>query len=137
MRRNGGESFIGEARSLRPDASIQNSDDDVIGVVGVGPQAESISEAQKLGGPGGVEVANCVGDDGDYAWNAAEDIGLSGGKTGGESAHGAVIGVENLGRAVVRREGSYDAGVPVVVGGEGEGLLRFGDVDDEGLLAVG
>lgn len=37
----------------------------------------------------------------------------------------------------VRRKGAEDAGVPVAVGGEGEGLLRVGDVDDEGLLAVG
>lgn len=48
-----------------------------------------------------------------------------------------MVGVEDLSGAGVGRERSEDAGVPVMVGGEGEGFLRFGDVDDEGVLAIG
>ena len=35
--RDGGEAVIREAPELRPDPGVEDSDDDVIGVVGVGP----------------------------------------------------------------------------------------------------
>lgn len=82
-------------------------------------------------------MANSVGYHGDDAGNTAQSNGLSSGEADGESAQGLVVSVEDLGRAVVRRERSDDAGVPVVVGGEGERLVRFGNVNDEGLLAIG
>lgn len=82
-------------------------------------------------------MTNRVGDDGDDAGDSAQRGGLLGGETRGESAHGAFVGVENPGRAAVRRKGAEDAGVPVAVGGERKGLVRVGDVDDEGLLGVG
>lgn len=82
-------------------------------------------------------VADGIRDDGDDAGGIAERSGLGSGEAGGEPADGLVVGVQDLGGAAVPREGSDDAGVPVVVGGEGEGFLRFGDVDDEGVLAIG
>lgn len=84
-----------------------------------------------------MNMTNRVGDDGDDSGNAAESVGLLGGETRGESAHGAFVGVEDRSRAAVRRKGAEDVGVPAAMGGEGERLVRLRDVDDEGLLAVG
>lgn len=72
----------------------------------------------------GVNVADSFGDDGDDSGNMAESGGLCGGDADRKAAHGARVSVENPGRGVVRREGLDDAGIPVVVGGEDDRLLR-------------
>lgn len=83
-----------------------------------------------------MELPGLVGDDGDNAADSAELGGLRGGESGGEAIDGLAVGVEELGGVRGRREGSDDGGVPVVVGGEEGGLMRFRHVDDEGLWSV-
>lgn len=53
---------------------------------------------------------------------------------GRKTMNSKVIGVEELGG--LRREGAEDGGVPVSMGGEKGRLMRFGDMDDEGLRGL-
>lgn len=86
-----------------------------------------------------VELTRLIRYDGENAGHAGELDRLIRRETGREASDGAVVGVEDLlGGGAVRggREGLEDRGVPVVVGGEERGLLRFRHVDDEGLWTV-
>lgn len=47
-----------------------------------------------------MDLANAVGDNGEDSGETAELRRLSGGETDGETVDGAVVGVEDLGRAV-------------------------------------
>lgn len=61
--------------------------------MGVGPDAGFILQAEENRSVGGVELADTVGEDGEYALKVAELVGLSGGKAGGEAMGGEVVGV--------------------------------------------
>lgn len=87
------ESLIGEAPAVGPDPGVQNSDDDVIGVIGVRPEAEGVRETEEVGGASGVDVADSVGEDGEDGGEAAEGGGLGGGEAGGEAVDGGGVGV--------------------------------------------
>lgn len=69
-------SGIVEAGTLRPNSGVEDSNDDVGGVVGVGPEAVGVGEAEEVGGTGGVEVADLVGDDGEDGGVAEELSGV-------------------------------------------------------------
>lgn len=127
---------VREAGALGPDPGVKDADNDVVSVVGVGPEAEGVGEAQEVGGVSGVELTWLVGRDGEYGRVAEELCGLRGSEGGGEAVDGEVVGVEELG-GVRGREILDDGGVPAPVGGEEGGLLGFGHVDDEGFWAVG
>lgn len=128
------KAFVGEATAFRPDTSVEDADDDVLGVIGVRPEAEGISQAEEVRGSGGMKVADAVGDDGEDAGETAELFGLGKGEAGGEAAESAVVGVEEFGGG---REGTEDGGVPVVVGGENGWLMKLGNVDDVSLTIAG
>ncbi|KAF1899313.1 hypothetical protein Lal_00019441 [Lupinus albus] len=64
--RNGAEIRIGEATSLRPDAGVKNSDDDVRTVVRFGPETSLVTKAEKLRRASGVQVAATVLKDCEY-----------------------------------------------------------------------
>ena len=49
-----GEVFVGEALELRPDSGVEDADYYVVGVVGVGPEAKGVGEAEEARGVGGV-----------------------------------------------------------------------------------
>lgn len=66
-----------------------------------------------------MEVANAVGEDGEYSRNGAETGSVSSGDYGGEAGGGAIVSVEDFGG------GGDDRGVPVVVGGVYGWLMRF------------
>lgn len=114
--------IIGEALSLRPDSGIKNTNDDVRGVVRVGPEPGPVSEAQEVWGPSSVEVVGPVGGDVEDGGVAAELGGLGGGERGGEGEGGVGVGVEDGGGGGGERV--EDGGVVGVVG-EGEGLVGF------------
>lgn len=76
--------------------------------------------------------------DRDYPRNTAELISLRGGKAGGETHGGALVGVEDFRRVSRgRRNRSDDGGVPMVMGGKNMGLFGFGNVNDESFMTVG
>jgi len=63
---------IGEAPEFRPYSGVEDADDDVVGVVRVGPEAEGVGEAEEARGVGGVGVADLVRLDGENGGVAAE-----------------------------------------------------------------
>uniref|UniRef100_A0A7N0VA17 Uncharacterized protein n=1 Tax=Kalanchoe fedtschenkoi TaxID=63787 RepID=A0A7N0VA17_KALFE len=125
-----GETLVREAGSLWPDAGIQNADDDVVGIVGVRPQAGGFGEAEEEWGASGVDLVGAVGNDGEDGGVAPEGCGGVGGEGSGEAGGGVGVGVEKGGRV---GEGFEDGVVPVVVGGELVWLVRVGNVDYESM----
>uniref|UniRef100_A0A7C9EAV7 Uncharacterized protein n=1 Tax=Opuntia streptacantha TaxID=393608 RepID=A0A7C9EAV7_OPUST len=87
---------IVEAGDLRPNSGVEDADDDVGGVVGVGPEAVGVGEAEEVGGTGGVEAAGLVGDDGEDGGMVEELGGVFRGKLGGEGGGGVGVGVEEV-----------------------------------------
>lgn len=64
--------IIGEARELRPDTSIKNANDDVRGIMRIGPEARPIMEAQEVWSMGCVDLVGPVRDNREDSWVAAE-----------------------------------------------------------------
>lgn len=95
--RNGIISVIGEAPDIGPNAGVENADDDVGGVIGVGPQPIGIGEAQEVGGASGMEVPGLVWDHGEDGGVAEELSGVDVGEVGGEAGGGVGVGVEEVG----------------------------------------
>ena len=62
---NGAEVQIREAAVFRPDAGVEDSDDDVGAVVRFGPEAALVAEAEELRGARGMELAAAVFKDGE------------------------------------------------------------------------
>lgn len=77
--------MVGEALELRPYSGVEDPYDDVVGVVGVGPEAEGVGEAEEARGVGGVGVADLVGVEGEDGGVAAEVGGLGWGEADGEA----------------------------------------------------
>ena len=48
---------------IRPNASVEDTDDDVLGVIGDWPEAKGVSEAHEVGGAGSLKLADAVWDD--------------------------------------------------------------------------
>ena len=59
-RRNRTEIPIGKASSLRPDSSIEKTDNNIGAVIGIGPETALVPEAEKLRRPSGVKLATAV-----------------------------------------------------------------------------
>lgn len=89
--------MIGEAPDIGPNAGVENADDDVGGVIGVGPQPIGIGEAQEVGGASGMEVPGLVWDHGEDGGVAEELSGVDVGEVGGEAGGGVGVGVEEVG----------------------------------------
>lgn len=128
------EAGIGEAPPLGPDPGVENPNYDVVGIIGIRPEAKALGETEEARGPGGVEAADAVRDDGEDPGGAAEGLGLRGGEAGGEAGGGGSVSVEDVGRRVGGGQGVEEGGVPLVVGGEEGGLVGGGGMDDEGLM---
>lgn len=97
---------------LRPDAGIKDPDDDVRAIVGFGPEASLVAEAEELRRARGVEVAATVFEDSEDGRVGAYGGYLLGREKGGEAVKNGVVYVEDgvlLGEL---------GGVPVVVGGK-------------------
>lgn len=114
-------SGIVEAGALRPNSGVEDANDDVGGVVGVGPEAVGVGEAEEVGGTGDMEVADLVGGDVEDGGVAEElsDVGRA--YAGGEGVGGVGVGVEEVGGGGGER--AEDGGVPVVSRGEGGGFV--------------
>lgn len=91
-----GEIGVGEAPTGWVDSGVEDSDDDVIGVVGSGPEAEVVGEVEEFGREGCVGVTGEVRDEGDDGRVTAEGGGFGGGETGGEAVEGGFVCVEEL-----------------------------------------
>jgi len=110
--RNGAQVGVAEAAALRPDSSVEHSDDNVGSVVSFGPQATLVSEANKLRGASGVKVAAAVLEDGEDGGVLAERSDLLVGENCGEAVENGVVEMEDAGWVCEL------GGVPVVVCGE-------------------
>ncbi|KAI6690834.1 hypothetical protein NL676_027662 [Syzygium grande] len=95
------EARIGEASALGPNPGIENPNYDVVRIIEIRPEAGALDEAEEVRGPGAVEVADAVWDDGEDPGGTAEGLGLRGREAGGEAAGGGSVSVEDLGRRVV------------------------------------
>ncbi|TKY67672.1 hypothetical protein E2542_SST10567 [Spatholobus suberectus] len=124
---DGAEVRVGEAAALGPDAGVEDSDDDVGAVVGFGPEAALVAEAEELRGASGVELAAAVFEDGQHGGVPAYGRDLLAREHRGEAAENGVVHVEDAGFL------GELGGVPVVVGGEHGGLGLGIHAEDEGL----
>lgn len=88
---NGAEVQIGEAAAFRPDAGVEDSDDDVGAVVGFGPEAALVAEAEELRGARGVELAAAVFEDGEDGRVLAYGRDLVACEHCGEAAENGVV----------------------------------------------
>ena len=77
--RDGVEVEVGEGAALGPNAGVKDADDDVGAVVGVGPEADLITETEELGRASSVEVAAAVFEDGEDGGVGGEGGGAGGG----------------------------------------------------------
>jgi len=109
---NGAEVQIRKTAVLRPDAGIKDSNDDIGAIVGFGPEASLISEAEELRGACGVELAATVFEDSKDGGMLAYGSYLLGREKGGEAMKNGVIDMEDMGLL-----GKF-GGVPVIVGGK-------------------
>jgi len=123
--RNGAEVGITEARALRPDSGVEDSDDDVGSVVRLGPESALISEANELRRARGVKVAAAVLEDSEDGGVVGERRDLLVAEQCGEAVENGVVEVDNA--SWVDELG----GVPVVVCGENGGFGMGIDSEDE------
>lgn len=92
-----GEVVVGEGAEFGPDTGVEDSDDDVIGVGGGGPEAVGVGEAEEGRCVGGVGVADLVRGDGEDGRVTAEVGGGGGCEAGGEAGGGGCVCVEDGG----------------------------------------
>ncbi|KAI7982067.1 hypothetical protein LOK49_LG15G02365 [Camellia lanceoleosa] len=78
---------------LRPYSGVEDSNDDVVGVIGVRPEDAGINEAEKAMGVSEVDVVEMVRENEDDVGNTAE-IGALGGNEVGREADGGGVGNE-------------------------------------------
>ncbi|KAM7267365.1 hypothetical protein ACFE04_009531 [Oxalis oulophora] len=106
-----------EASAFRPNTGIEDTDNDVVSLVGIAPKTGIFGQVEELRRVSDVEVTDLVGEDGDDGLEGAEDGGLLG---GGEAGEGVGVGVGDEGFVVVGfvgRKRVEERGVVVVVGG--------------------
>lgn len=94
---------------LRPDAGIKDSDDDIRAIVGFGPEASLVAEAEELRGARGVELAAPILEDSEDGRVVAYGGYLLGREKGGEAVKNGVVYVEDVGLF------GELGGIPVVV----------------------
>ncbi|KAG2397986.1 uncharacterized protein HKW66_Vig0137780 [Vigna angularis] len=109
---NWAEVQIRKAAVLRPDAGIKDSDDDIRAIVGFGPEASLVAEAEELRGACGVELAATVFEDSEDGRVVAYGGYLLGREKGGEAVENGVVYVEDV--SLLGELG----GIPVVVSGK-------------------
>ncbi|KAG9444007.1 hypothetical protein H6P81_015347 [Aristolochia fimbriata] len=134
-RRDGGHAAVVEAVALRPDARVDDPDDDVVAEVGRRPEAAVPVETEEARGVGGVELRVGFRDGGDVARVRFQSPELGRGEDGAETVEDVVVGVEMGGVgyfSFVSRngEGREEGREPMVASGEGGGHGRFVHVDD-------
>lgn len=83
--RDRAQTRVRETRAFGPNPGVKNSDYDVVRVVGVGPEAKVVGEAQEVVGASGVELARQVGNNGEDGRVISKRGDLGGGERGGEA----------------------------------------------------